>query len=65
MKNNTSKPITILLAGNIPNFIGFDGKVGKNYENSNTNKEENCLKGIHFTANEEITKDSAQWGPLV
>ncbi|GIZ09689.1 GH116 family glycosyl-hydrolase [Flavobacterium sp. UMI-01] len=62
VKNTTNKSITISLAGNIPNFIGFDGKVGKNYENTNTYKDEKGLKGIHFTANEAISKESAQWG---
>lgn len=62
VKNTSSKSITISLAGNIPNFIGFDGKEGKAYENINTYKEENGLKGIHYTANEEIDKESMQWG---
>ncbi|MDO6802471.1 GH116 family glycosyl-hydrolase [Wenyingzhuangia sp. 1_MG-2023] len=62
VKNTSSKPITISLAGNIPNFIGFDGKEGKAYQNINTYKEENGLKGIHYTASEEIDKESIQWG---
>ncbi|MDO6737633.1 GH116 family glycosyl-hydrolase [Wenyingzhuangia sp. 2_MG-2023] len=62
VKNTSSKPITISLAGNIPNFIGFDGKEGKAYQNINTYKEENGLKGIHYTASEEIDKESMQWG---
>jgi uncharacterized protein (DUF608 family) len=62
VKNTSSKPITISLAGNIPNFIGFDGKEGKAYQNINTYKEENGLKGIHYTASKEIDKESMQWG---
>ncbi|MBP0904160.1 GH116 family glycosyl-hydrolase [Mariniflexile gromovii] len=62
VKNTSSKPITISLAGNIPNFIGFDGKEGKPYVNKTTYKEENGLKGVHYTASEEIDKESAQWG---
>lgn len=62
VKNTSDKAITISLAGNIPNFIGFDGKEGKAYQNINTYKEENGLKGIHYTANEEIDKESYQWG---
>ncbi|MEI6865751.1 GH116 family glycosyl-hydrolase [Flavicella sp.] len=62
VKNTSDKSITISLAGNIPNFIGFDGKEGKAYENINTYKEENGLKGIHYTANKEVDIKSAQWG---
>jgi uncharacterized protein (DUF608 family) len=62
VKNISNKSICISLAGNIPNFIGFDGKEGKTYENTNTYKVENGLKGIHFTPNKEIKKESAQWG---
>ncbi|CAH8293880.1 uncharacterized protein (DUF608 family) [Mariniflexile fucanivorans] len=62
VKNTTNKPINISLAGNIPNFIGFDGKEGKAYESTNIYKEENGLKGIHFTPNKEIETESAQWG---
>ena len=62
VKNTNDKPITISLAGNIPNFIGFDGKEGKAYQNVNTYREENGLKGIHYTAGEEVDKESGQWG---
>jgi uncharacterized protein (DUF608 family) len=62
VKNTSKKAITISLAGNIPNFIGFDGKEGKQYINKNTFKAENELKGIHYTANKEIKKESPQWG---
>ena len=62
VKNTSNKPITISLAGNIPNFIGFDGKEGEAYQNVNTYKEENGLKGIHYTASEAIATTSAQWG---
>ncbi|PQV50617.1 uncharacterized protein (DUF608 family) [Jejuia pallidilutea] len=62
VKNTSDKPVTISLAGNIPNFIGYDGKEGKPYQNINTYKEENGLKGIHFTAGEEVEKESYQYG---
>lgn len=62
VKNISNKPITISVAGNIPNFIGFDGKEGKAYQNINTYKEENGLKGIHYTASKEIDSNSYQWG---
>lgn len=64
VKNTSNKSITISLAGNIPNFIGFDGKEGKNYKNNNTYKAENGIKGIHFTANEDIDTESYQYGTL-
>ena len=62
VKNTSDKSITISLAGNIPNFIGFDGKVGQAYQNINTYREENGLRGIHYTASEEVDPESAQWG---
>ncbi|ALJ05392.1 hypothetical protein APS56_09795 [Pseudalgibacter alginicilyticus] len=64
VKNISNKPITISLAGNIPNFIGFDGKEGKAYQNINTYKEDNGLKGIHYTASEEIDTESYQYGTV-
>lgn len=62
VKNTSDKDIEISLAGNIPNFIGFDGKEGKAYQNVNTYREKNGLKGIHYTANETINKESTQYG---
>ncbi|MCG1035794.1 GH116 family glycosyl-hydrolase [Polaribacter sargassicola] len=62
VKNISNKPITISLAGNIPNFIGFDGKEGKSYQNINTYKSENGIKGIHYTAGKDVDKESMQWG---
>ena len=62
VKNTSDKAISISLAGNIPNFIGNDGKEGKAYKNVNTYKEENGLKGIHFTAGPEVDSASMQWG---
>jgi len=62
VKNISNKAVSISLAGNIPNFIGFDGKEGESYQNINTFKDDNGLKGIHYTASEDIDTDSAQWG---
>ncbi len=62
VKNTSKKPLTISLAGNIPNFIGFDGKEGKTFQNTNTYREENGLKGIHYTAGKNVDKESGQWG---
>lgn len=62
VKNTSNKTITISLAGNVPNFIGFDGKQGQTFVNTNTFKEENGLKGIHFLPGEELDKNSMQWG---
>ncbi|MGQ1786157.1 GH116 family glycosyl-hydrolase [Saccharicrinis sp. GN24d3] len=62
VKNTSSKAITISLAGNIPNFIGFDGKEGKAYPNVNTYKEENGLMGIHYTAGTDVDTSTTQWG---
>jgi len=61
VKNISDKPITISIAGTIQNFIGFDGSNGKAIKNSNTIKEENGLKGIHYTSN-GVDKESEQWG---
>ena len=61
VKNTSNKPITISLAGNIPNFIGHDGTEGKVSKNRNTYKEEDGLKGIHYTS-DGVDKESMQWG---
>lgn len=61
VKNTSGKPLTISVAGNIPNFIGFDGSEGKASKNVNTFKVENELKGIHYTS-EGVDKESMQWG---
>jgi uncharacterized protein (DUF608 family) len=63
VKNTSDKPLTISVAGNIPNFIGSDGKVGKPIKNINTYKDENGLKGIHYTSN-GVDKESPQWGTM-
>ena len=62
VKNTSNRAIVVSLAGNIPNFIGNDGRDGKAYQNINTYKEEKGLKGIHYTAGEEVDKESLQWG---
>ena len=61
VKNVSGKPITISVAGTIPNFIGFDGTKGKAIKNANTVREENGIKGIHYTSN-GVDKGSEQWG---
>lgn len=61
VKNISKKPITISLAGTIQNFIGFDGSRGKAIKNSNTFKEQNNIKGIHYTS-KGVDKKSYQWG---
>ncbi len=61
VKNTSDKPVTISLAGNIPNFIGDDGTVGKPLKNRNTYKEENGLRGIHYTS-DSVDRESMQWG---
>jgi len=59
--NVSDQPITIAVAGTIQNFVGFDGSRGKALKNVNTFKEENGLKGIHYTSN-GVDKSSEQWG---
>ena len=61
VKNTSNKPLTISLAGTIQNFIGFDGFNGKAIKNVNTFKDENGLKGIHYTS-DGVDKESKQWG---
>jgi uncharacterized protein (DUF608 family) len=61
VKNISTKPLTISLAGTIQNFIGFDGSRGKVNKNSNTFKDQDDLKGIHYTS-KGVDKKSFQWG---
>lgn len=61
VKNTSNKPITISVSGNIPNFIGEDGVEGKALKNRNTYREENGLKGIHYTS-DGVDRESMQWG---
>ncbi|WP_018475058.1 GH116 family glycosyl-hydrolase [Echinicola pacifica] len=61
LKNTSNKPVTISLAGSIPNFIGNDGLIGKAAKNKISYKEENGLKGIHYTS-EAVDRESMQWG---
>ena len=63
VKNTSEKPLSISLAGTIPNFIGFDGFMGKALKNVNTYKEENGLKGIHYTS-DGVDMESFQWGTI-
>ncbi len=61
VKNTSDEDITISLAGSIQNFIGFDGTRGKAIKNVNTFREENGLKGIHYTS-DGVDPESEQWG---
>ncbi|CAH8293838.1 uncharacterized protein (DUF608 family) [Mariniflexile fucanivorans] len=63
VKNTSKKDITISLAGTIQNFIGFDGTRGKTINNVNTIREENGVKGIHYTTN-GVDPESEQWGTM-
>jgi uncharacterized protein (DUF608 family) len=63
VKNISDKDISISLAGTIQNFIGFDGTRGKAIKNINTIREENELKGIHYTTN-GVDSKSEQWGTM-
>lgn len=63
VKNTSDKDITISLAGTIQNFIGFDGTRGKAIKNVNTIREENGVKGIHYTSN-GVDPKSEQWGTM-
>lgn len=61
VKNTSDKDISISLSGTIQNFIGFDGTRGKTKQNINTYREDNGVKGIHYTSN-GVDKESEQWG---
>jgi len=61
IKNTSTKPITIAVAGNIPNFIGDDGKEGKTKSNRNTYKEAHGLRGLQYTS-DSIATTSFQYG---
>ena len=63
IKNTSDKPLKIALAGTIQNFIGFDGTRGKAIKNVNTYREEEGLKGIHYSSN-GVDPNSEQWGTM-
>ena len=63
VKNTSDKDITISLSGSIQNFIGFDGKRGKAIKNVNTYREDDGVKGIHYTSN-GVDSKSEQWGTM-
>lgn len=63
VKNTSEKDITISLAGTIQNFIGFDGVRGKAIKNVNNIREEDGVKGIHYTSN-GVDPKSEQWGTM-
>jgi uncharacterized protein (DUF608 family) len=63
VKNTSSNDITISLSGTIQNFIGFDGTRGKAIKNVNTIREEEGVKGIHYTS-EGVDPASEQWGTM-
>ncbi|MEQ8556499.1 MAG: GH116 family glycosyl-hydrolase [Cyclobacteriaceae bacterium] len=61
IKNISDQPITFAVAGTIQNFIGFDGSHGRALKNVNKFKEENGIKGIHYTS-DGVDESSEQWG---
>ncbi|WP_430934663.1 GH116 family glycosyl-hydrolase [Saccharicrinis sp. 156] len=61
VKNTSAKDINISLVGTIQNFIGYDGNRGKAKQNVNTIREEDGLKGLHYTSN-GVDPASEQWG---
>ncbi|WP_405563462.1 GH116 family glycosyl-hydrolase [Polaribacter sp. Asnod6-C07] len=63
VKNTSNKDITVSLSGTIQNFIGFDGNRGKAIKNLNTIREEDGVKGIHYTSN-GVDPKSEQWGTM-
>jgi len=63
VKNITNKDISISLSGTLQNFIGFDGNRGEAIKNINTIKDEQDLKGIHYTTN-GVDPQSEQWGSM-
>lgn len=63
VKNTSNTPLAVSLSGNIKNFIGHDGKSGKEDKNKNQYIEEGSVKGIYFTS-EGVDKDSEQWGTM-
>ena len=63
VKNTTNKDLNIALVGSIQNFIGFDGTRGKAIKNINSIREENGIKGIHYTTN-GVDPESEQWGTM-
>ncbi|MBP1840110.1 GH116 family glycosyl-hydrolase [Formosa algae] len=63
VKNTIDQDITISLTGSIQNFIGFDGKRGEAIKNINTYREDDGVKGIHYTTN-GVDPESEQWGTM-
>nr|WP_299070139.1 GH116 family glycosyl-hydrolase [uncultured Allomuricauda sp.] len=63
VRNTSTKTIAISLAGSIQNFIGFDGARGKAVKNVNTYREEDGVKGIHYTT-KGVDSESEQWGSM-
>ncbi|WP_406684726.1 non-lysosomal glucosylceramidase [Seonamhaeicola sp. MEBiC1930] len=63
VKNTNEKDLVISIAGTIQNFIGFDGTRGKAINNKNTYREDNGVKGIHYTT-EGVNPESEQWGSM-
>ncbi|MDO6802472.1 GH116 family glycosyl-hydrolase [Wenyingzhuangia sp. 1_MG-2023] len=63
VKNTSHKDINVSLSGTIQNFIGFDGNRGKAIKNINAIREENGIKGIHYSTN-GVDPKSEQWGTM-
>ena len=58
--DTSDKEITISIAGTIQNFIGFDGVRGQALKNVNTFREDDGVKGIHYTTS-GVDPESEQW----
>ncbi len=63
VKNTSDSEIIISLVGSIQNFIGFDGTRGKAIKNVNAFRDENGVKGIHYTSH-GVDPESEQWGTM-
>ncbi|MGJ8682911.1 GH116 family glycosyl-hydrolase [Paraglaciecola sp.] len=61
VKNTSDKPMVISIAGNIPNFIGTNGYEGNPKKNIISYREENGIKGLHYSS-DSIDLKSPQWG---
>lgn len=63
VKNTSEKPLAIAIAGSIQNFIGANGYEGKPVKNRIIYRDEDGIKGIHYTS-EGVSRDASQWGTI-